>query len=84
MKTLNDLKEQLAKDSGYASWQGYKDCWRGVMPDKAIEVIAKSYASEVLKELLKRKHEANAKYAFQKGSWESIDNIALMLITELK
>lgn len=52
LPTLQQVKQDLAKESGYASWQGYKDCWRGVIVDQAIEAIAKTYTRRVLSHLL--------------------------------
>lgn len=48
LPTIQQVKQDLAKESGYASWQGYKDCWRGVIVDQAIEAISIEYCRRVL------------------------------------
>lgn len=55
MKTLQEIKDQLAIDSGYVSWGGYVDSWRGAMPQNVIDVIAKAYAKQFIEELKTKK-----------------------------
>jgi len=47
-KTLQQIKDELAIQEGYESWQGWKDTWRGVEFESANDLVAKLYAIECL------------------------------------
>jgi len=83
MKTWQECKDEIARTRGYEKWELKIHENGEQFTENLMDIAAKSYVESALHEVLKRKHEANAKYAFQKGSWESVDNIVLMLIKEL-
>lgn len=77
MKTLEQIKEEVAENRDYTSWEKLKDdyiYWDQGKFEKSIDEVAKRYAKEVAKRALKNASASLIKHYFIDNSDIAIDS----------